>query len=490
MLFTSPVFLFLFLPIVLCMNFLIKPELQNGWLCLVSLLFYFWDEKSYVIIMIMSILMNYLTAIGIIYMRAKMNETRTRWLLAVSVSSNLILLIFFKYTRFLMEIVDIITLQRIKPISKVPSVHLPLGISFFTFHGLSYIIDVYRNEVQAEWNPVTLGLYFSFFPQLIAGPIVRYRDVAQQLLKRRSFNRNEFARGAVRFTVGLSKKMLVANTLAVLADAIFGLPLEKLGTSHAWIGLVAYTLQTYFDFSGYSDMAIGLALLFGIQFRENFNYPYVSQSIKEFWRRWHTSLSHWFRDYLYVSLGGNRVSKLRVYLNLFIVFFLCGLWHGASWSFIIWGLCHGTFLALERTVIFTLLLTKTPRVLQHLYAMTIVSFGWVFFRATTLEHSIGFIQTLVGLQSHHRHIKMPAKQYLDAKLNLVIVFAIFGSSGLLSAFIRTLKCMPDYFVTNHARMLANSILYFAWIVTFVCLFLLSVIAISSGLYNPFIYFRF
>ncbi|CAF2954335.1 unnamed protein product [Rotaria sp. Silwood2] len=229
-----------------------------------------------------------------------------------------------------------ITLQPVKPVIKAPSVHLPLGISFFTFHGLSYIIDVYRKEVQVEWNPVTLGLYFSFFPQLIAGPIVRYHDVAQQLINNRKFNRKEFAQGVVRFTFGLSKKMLIANTVGAVADTIFTLPFEKLDMSYTWIGLLTYTLQIYIDFSGYSDMAIGLANMFGIQFLENFNYPYTSRSIREFWRRWHISLSNWFRDYLYISLGGNRVSERRVYLNLLTVFLLCGLWHGASWNFIIW----------------------------------------------------------------------------------------------------------------------------------------------------------
>ncbi|CAF3677864.1 unnamed protein product [Rotaria sp. Silwood1] len=230
-----------------------------------------------------------------------------------------------------------ITLQPVKNVTNATAIHLPLGISFITFHGLSYIIDVYRTEVQVEWNPITLGLYFSFFPHLIAGPIVRYRDVAQQLNENREFNREEFAQGVVRFTLGLSKKMLIANTVGAVANTIFTLPLEKIDVSHAWIGLLTYTLQIYFDFSGYSDMAIGLAYMFGIRFLENFNYPYISRSIREFWRRWHISLSNWFRDYLYIPLGGNRASERRVCLNLLIVFLLCGLWHGASWNFIIWG---------------------------------------------------------------------------------------------------------------------------------------------------------
>jgi alginate O-acetyltransferase complex protein AlgI len=419
-----------------------------------------------------------------------MDESKVRWLLAVSISGNLILLFFFKYTSFLMKILDILTLQRMNSIVNVPSIHLPLGISFFTFHGLSYIIDIYRNEVQVEWSPVTLGLYFSFFPQLIAGPIVRYHDVAHQLIENRKFNRKEFAQGVVEFTLGLSKKVLIANTVGVVADSIFILPLEKVDASHAWVCLLTYTLQIYFDFSGYSDMAIGLARIFGIRLPENFNYPYVSRSIREFWRRWHISLSNWFRDYLYISLGGNRVSERRVYLNLFIVFFLCGLWHGASWNFIIWGLYHGLFLVLERTIIFTHVLRKIPRVLQHVYALTLISIGWVFFRAPTVEYSIGFIRTLFGLQLRHSRMNISVKQYLDTKIITVIIFAICGSFGILSAFIRVLKDIPNRFSNKYAQILANLVLSFLWIFTFVSLFLFSIIAISTGLYNPFIYFKF
>jgi alginate O-acetyltransferase complex protein AlgI len=472
------------------MNFVIKPELQNAWLCLTSLLFYFWDETSYIIIMIISISINYCGALGMVYWRTKMDESKCRRVLAASVSGNLILLFFFKYTSFLMEIVNIITLQRIKPILNAPSVHLPLGISFFTFHGLSYIIDVYRNEAEVERNPVTLALYFSFFPQLIAGPIVRYRDVAQQLIENRKFNRKEFAQGVVQFTLGLSKKMLIANTVGAVADSIFTLPLEKIDAPLAWVSLLTYTLQIYFDFSGYSDMAIGLAHIFGIGLPENFNYPYVSRSIREFWRRWHISLSNWFRDYLYISLGGNRVSKRRLHLNLLTVFFLCGLWHGASWNFIIWGLYHGLFLVLERSTIFIVVLRKIPRVLQHLYALTIISIGWVFFRAPTVKYSIGFIRILYGLQIRHSRVSIPVKRYIDTKIIVVIIFAICGSSGLLPAFIRVLKDIPNRFSNKCAKFVANSVLSFLWIVTFVSLFLLSIIDISSGLYNPFIYFRF
>lgn len=490
MLFTSPVFLFLFLPIVLCMNFMIKPKLQNSCLCLASVFFYFWDETWYTIIIIMSILLNYFSALGMFYLRTRTDETKVRRLLIFSVSANLILLLFFKYTNFFTEIVNLITLQHVKPIKEASSIHLPLGISFFTFHALSYIIDIYRNRVQVEWHPITLALYFSFFPQLIAGPIVRYHEIAQQLTANREFDRKAFAQGVVQFILGLSKKVLVANTVGAVADSIFSLPFENLDGSHAWLGLLTYTLQIYFDFSGYSDMAIGLAHLFGIRLPENFNYPYASRSIREFWSRWHISLSNWFRDYLYIPLGGNRISGRRTYFNLLTVFFLCGLWHGASWNFIIWGLYHGLFLVLERTNIFKWILHKIPRVLQYLYTLIIVSFGWVFFRAPTLEYSIRFIKTLLGLYLHHSRLNIPVKQYLDTKIVIVIIFALSGSSGLFSKYTHLLKGVPNRLSNRHLRMLTSLALSFLRIVTIFSLFFLSIITISSGLYNPFIYFRF
>ncbi|CAM4842496.1 unnamed protein product [Rotaria magnacalcarata] len=249
--------------------------------------------------------------------------------------------------------------------------------------------------------------------------------------------------------------MLIANPIGAVVDAIFASALENIDASHAWVGLLCYTLQIYFDFSGYSDMAIGLAQMFGIRFLENFNYPYASRSIREFWRRWHISLSNWFRDYLYVSLGGNRISKHRLYLNILTVFLLCGLWHGASWNFIIWGLFHGIFLALERTTIFTWVLQRIPRVFEHLYTLTIVSYGWVFFRSPTLEYSIGFTRTLLGLQLRHNHINIPIKRYLDIKVILVTILAILGSSGALSALIRVIKDIPNHYSNRHVRMSAN-----------------------------------
>lgn len=490
MLFTSSVFLFLFLPIVIFVNFIIKPELRNGWLCLASLFFYYWDESFYIIVMLVSIGINYLSALGIVYLRTKLNESSLRWFLSASVFANLIMLIVFKYTAFSLEILNLITLQNPHQMKTTLEIHLPLGISFFTFHGLSYVIDVYRKKVQAEQNLGILALYFAFFPQLIAGPIVRYRDVAEQLILPREFTREEFAEGVVGFTIGLFKKMVIANTVGRVADTVFSLSLEEIDYSHAYIGLLCYTLQIYYDFSGYSDMAIGLARIFGIRLSENFNYPYVSQSVKEFWRRWHISLSNWFRDYLYVSLGGNQVSQRCMYRNLLIVFLLCGLWHGASWNFIIWGLFHGTFLVLERTIIVEYLLQKVPRVFHHLYVLSVVSIGWVFFRSRNLQYSVGFIQILLALKPHYDRVNIPINQYLDKKVVFMIVLAICGSSGMPLALFRLLKGVPTHLSNKHARILAKLLVNVFLVVAFISLFLTSIMSIASGLYNPFIYFRF
>ncbi len=345
MLFSAATFLFLFLPVLLLLYFLCPRRLRNLLLLTASLLFYVWGEKTYVFVLLASIAVNYTLGLWLDGLRTARGR---RLAIALAVFANLGLLATFKYAVFLLQNCNVaLAALHLAPLP-VPNIHLPLGISFFTFHALSYVIDVYRGEVRALKDPIAFALYISFFPQSIAGPIVRYSDLATQLVRRRFF-RAGFAEGVRRFIFGLSKKMLIANTLALPADAIFGLPPEGLSAGLAWLGITCYTLQIYFDFSGYSDMAIGLARMFGFDFKENFNYPYVSRSVTEFWRRWHMSLSSWFRDYLYIPLGGNRRGTIHTYFNLLAVFFLCGLWHGASWAFVGWGLYHGGFLVLERT---------------------------------------------------------------------------------------------------------------------------------------------
>ena len=326
--FSSPIFLFLFLPSVLVLHFLIPKDWRNGFLLCISLLFYTWGAKSIILIMLFLIGFNYL--FGIILERYSSDEQgKRRIVLFLAVLINVGLLCYFKYTNFLVNTI-IFGEQRINPI------HLPIGISFFTFQALSYVIDVYRRDMPAQKNPTRLALYISFFPELLAGPILRYRAMAGQIA-RRSIDLSGFAAGVRRFIVGLGKKVLIANTLATVADRIFSLAPAQFTPGLAWLGILCYTLQIYFDFSGYSDMAIGLGRMFGFEFMENFNYPYMSRSIKDFWRRWHISLSTWFRDYLYIPLGGNRGTPFRTHINLIIVFLLCGLWHGANWTFLVWG---------------------------------------------------------------------------------------------------------------------------------------------------------
>ncbi len=376
MLFSSPIFLFLFLPILVSLYFLVPRGLRNPVLLLASLIFYAWGEGLYVLVMLAIIAVNY--ALGRLQDQAEGARLR-RAILAAGIAVNLGVLISFKYANFLVANLDALLTALGLPAIHLPPVHLPLGISFFTFHAISYIVDISRRQVQPG-RPLNFALYMTIFPHSIAGPIVRYSDVADQI-RDRSVTMNGFAEGARRFILGLAKKMLIANTLSQVADKVFGLPAGELTAGLSWLGVACYTLQIYFDFSGYSDMAIGLAKLFGIDFLENFDHPYVSRSVTEFWRRWHISLSTWFRDYVYIPLGGNRRGPLRLYANLLVVFCLCGMWHGASWNFLVWGLFHGGLLVVERLGYGRRLQTR-PAPLRHAYTMLLVMVGWVFFRAT------------------------------------------------------------------------------------------------------------
>lgn len=459
MLFSSPIFLFLFLPFVLTLYFLVPKHFRNLFLVAASLVFYYWGEKRYILIMVVSFFANYLFALVL---------GRRKFILVVAVAVNLGLLIFFKYTNFLVA-----NLLRVLGTDAtffyVPPIHLPLGISFFTFHALSYLFDIYRGQAPAPKSLVDTALYISFFPQLIAGPIIRYRDVAGQLIKR-VITLDKFSYGIERFVLGLGKKVLIANVVGAVADQIFALPPNQLTWSVAWLGIICYTLQIYFDFSGYSDMAIGLARLFGFEFLENFNFPYISSSITEFWRRWHISLSNWFRDYLYIPLGGNRLGNVRTYANLLVVFFLCGLWHGASWSFVVWGLWHGLFLVVER-LLKNLGVTITGA-LGHGYALLIIIIGWVFFRSPTLVGAVSYLQAMFNFGTVNKLSGFLS--YLNSEVLLVLGIAI-----LFSAPISRLR------ITFTPRLLAP-----AYIAALSLIFFLSVMSLANGTYNPFIYFRF
>src|SRR5512145_47002 len=391
MLFTEPTFLFLFLPVLLGLYFLPFTAHRNALLLGASILFYASGGGSFTWLMLGSIAFNYVVAIAI--SRAS-GTPRAFRLLVFAVVSNLLVLGVFKYANFAAQNVNALLGTLGWPALDVPKVLLPIGISFFTFHAISYVVDVYRHDASAQKSPTHAALYMLLFPQLIAGPIIRYHDIADQLASR-NVELEGFAYGIRRFVIGLAKKVLVANVVAGPADRIFALPGAELTPAHAWLGLVCYSLQIYFDFSGYSDMAVGLGRMFGFRFPENFRYPYVADSVQGFWHRWHISLSTWFRDYLYVPLGGNRVSPARVYFNLVTVFFLCGLWHGASWNFVVWGLFHGAFLAAERVGLASAV-ARLWRPLRHAYLLVVVMIGWVFFRADTLSAALEYLRSLAG----------------------------------------------------------------------------------------------
>jgi alginate O-acetyltransferase complex protein AlgI len=400
---------------------------------------------------------------------------------------NLGLLVFYKYANFIVENANgMLTVLHLAPI-KLSHVDLPIGISFFTFQAMSYVIDVYRRECEVQYNPLNTALYVSLFPQLIAGPIVRYVDVEREINSRR-VTTIDLAEGIQRFIIGLGKKVLIANTVASAADQIFAIPSSNLSTSLSWLGVSCYALQIYFDFSGYSDMAIGLGKMLGFHFLENFNYPYISRSIQEFWRRWHISLSTWFRDYLYIPLGGSRVSNSRMYFNLLTVFFLCGLWHGASWNFVIWGLYHGLFLVLERTR-FGVYVSSLRRPVQHTYTVLVVLVGWVLFRAETLGYALSYLRAMGGMGAGNTQIYTPA-MYLHPELILTILLGIVGSTSLAKD---SLIMLDRYLVglgrENDVPLISRT---YSVAKVFVLLFVLlaSSMSLANGTYNPFIYYRF
>lgn len=471
MVFSSPIFLFGFLPVVLFLYYLSPKVLKNVTLLTASLLFYAWGEFFYLGVMLLSIVVNYFAGIAI-HKTLQREKSLALAYLWVGIVINLLLLVSFKYANFLVDNFNILLKTvSIAPIDLVP-IHLPLGISFFTFQAISYIVDVYRAEVEPQRKIQDLALYISLFPQLIAGPIVRYHDVAQQM-NQREHSWSLFASGTQRFIIGLGKKMLIANTLGEVADNIFALSDMDRTLPVAWLGILAYSLQIYFDFSGYSDMAIGLGRMFGFTFLENFNYPYISQSLREFWKRWHISLSTWFKDYLYIPLGGNRVSTRRVYFNLFLVFFVTGFWHGASWNFIVWGMFHGVFLAIEHMG-FSKILNRLWRPIQHIYLLLVVVVSWVFFKAADLSSAIDYLISMTDITQ----IQTSALIYAQV-LNDEFVYVLL--LGLLGSFPWA-KLLPSKESLLFIELPRIGFLFL--------ILLLSILKISSSTYNPFIYFRF
>ena len=464
MVFSSMVFLCIFLPVVFLLHLLLPGiRAKNGMLLLASLAFYAYGEPVYVILMIASAFVNYLSALLI-----GKNPAGKKAVMAVNVILNLGVLVLFKYTGFLAESVNTIFGTAIP----VPSIRLPIGISFFTFQAMSYVIDVYRGVTGAQKNFGKVLLYISFFPQLIAGPIVKYHDIAQEI-ENRTQTVDGVTDGIRRFVVGLSKKVLISNTVGLVADTLFAADVSGLNAAAAWIGAVSYMLQIYFDFSGYSDMAIGLGEMFGFHFKENFNYPYISGSIREFWRRWHMSLSGWFQEYLYIPLGGSRKGKIRTVINKFIVFLCTGIWHGANVTFLFWGLYHGCFLMLEEIIpAIREQGGKVKSLFQHVYTLLVVLIGFVFFRADSMHQGAAWIKTMfTGFGSNTAAMSLALEQLTPLYLVTVAV-------GIVA-------CCPVKMLVKKGRAYeavtaAGSL----------ALLLLCMLSLASGTYNPFIYFRF
>jgi len=487
MVFSSVVFIFYFLPLVLIIyQFGANNKLRNFILLISSLFFYSWGEGIFVCIMLFSILINYLAGIHIDKYRGK--RKNLAWIItAIAITINLGLLAVFKYSNFIVDNLNpLLNGIGIDTIALKP-IHLPIGISFFTFQAMSYVIDVYREKTGAQKNPVYIGLYISCFPQLIAGPIIRYHDVARQIVERVR-NYHDISYGIQRFVFGLGKKVLIANPLALVVDEIFqSAAVFNLSPSLAWLGIVCYSLQIYFDFSGYSDMAIGLGRMFGFRYLENFNYPYISLSIREFWQRWHISLSNWFKDYLYIPLGGNQKGTFKTYRNLFVVFCLCGLWHGASWNFLIWGLLHGFFIVLERCG-FSFLLEKMYKPLRLSYTLLVVLIAWVFFRADSLSIATFYLKMMAGLGKSGETV-YNISYYLDNQLILTLI-----AGGLFSipvyTFLRKLKDKLVIYREGIAHLSVLNLIELSKVVITMLLLICSLCFLAANSYNPFIYFRF
>lgn len=462
MVFSSLSFLFYFLPTILFLYYILPKKFRYGRnfvLLIGSLFFYFVGEPKAIVVMLLSIFINYIGGIAV----NSGGEKQRKISLTIVVILNLTILFYYKYLMFIVG-----NLSKIFDFSvETKSIYMPIGISFFTFQGMSYVFDVYMKNAEVKKNPLDIALYISLFPQLIAGPIVRYKTVADEI-DGRVETLDLFSTGVIRFIVGLSKKVLLANKFGIIADEIFKLNGNyNLSVPLSWFGVIMFALQIYYDFSGYSDMAIGLGKMFGFNFLENFDYPYISKSITEFWRRWHMSLGTWFRDYIYIPLGGNRVSVPRHILNMFIVWFLTGFWHGASWNYIIWGLYFFVFLVIEKYV-FGNKFEKVPKIFRHLYALIVILVGWVIFKEENSFLLLKYLKAMfsVGLKPTIGGVTYYLKEYY-----IEIFLGIIFSANILKAFEKGKKTIP-----------AISI-YFI-------LLILSIVSLFSSSYNPFIYFRF
>lgn len=468
MLFSSIVFLFTFLPAVMILYYLLPARFRNVILLLASLVFYAWGEPVYLFLMLLSILFNYFSGLDIA--RNLQDKRAAKRSLVFNLIINLAVLGFFKYEGFVLD-----TLNGILPVHiSYHALPLPIGISFYTFQILSYIIDVYRGNVKVQTNLPNFALYVTMFPQLIAGPIVQYADVDEQLASR-EVSWTKFGEGSMYFIRGLAKKVLLANTSGMIFTEVSGLAKGNIAVMTAWLGAFAYMFQIYFDFSGYSDMAIGLGKMFGFEFNMNFNYPYVSKSITEFWRRWHISLSSWFRDYVYIPLGGNRVSKIKHIRNLLIVWFLTGLWHGAAWNFVAWGLYYGVILIIEKYLL-SPVLDRLPDVVRHIYSIVLVVIGWVLFFSSSFGQAADYIRVMFGAGAHGFADR--ESMYLLTSNLILWLILIFGSTPLVHFRYEHMLRSKKWNTT-----IINSVVYAA-------LFIVCIAYLVTETYNPFLYFRF
>lgn len=468
MLFSSIVFLFTFLPAVMILYYLLPVRFRNVILLLASLVFYAWGEPVYLFLMLLSILFNYFSGLDIA--RNLQDKRAAKRSLVFNLIINLAVLGFFKYEGFVLD-----TLNGILPVHiSYHALPLPIGISFYTFQILSYIIDVYRGNVKVQTNLPNFALYVTMFPQLIAGPIVQYADVDEQLASR-EVSWTKFGEGSMYFIRGLAKKVLLANTSGMIFTEVSGLAKGNIAVMTAWLGAFAYMFQIYFDFSGYSDMAIGLGKMFGFEFNMNFNYPYVSKSITEFWRRWHISLSSWFRDYVYIPLGGNRVSKIKHIRNLLIVWLLTGLWHGAAWNFVAWGLYYGVILIIEKYLL-SPVLDRLPDVVRHIYSIVLVVIGWVLFFSSSFGQAADYIRVMFGAGAHGFADR--ESMYLLTSNLILWLILIFGSTPLVHFRYEHMLRTKKWNTT-----IINSVVY-------VALFIVCIAYLVTETYNPFLYFRF
>lgn len=476
MVFSSAIFIFAFLPFVVFMYFIVLQRhlfLQNIWLLIASIGFYAWGEPKFVIIMLVSILFNYGFARLIEKSGQQKGTKRKKFWLLLAIIFNIGVLVVFKYLNFVISNINHLFGDMIAQ----TNIELPIGISFFTFQAMSYVIDVYRGEVKAQRNILYIALYISFFPQLVAGPIVRYKDINEQLQKR-EYSVSYFRDGVKKFIIGLGKKVLISNNLAVVADAAFWRVSDgyEISTAFAWLGIIAYMMQIYFDFDGYSQMAIGLGKMFGFRFMENFDYPYAAKSITDFWRRWHISLSTWFRDYLYIPLGGNRVKTAKRHVfNLFIVWLATGVWHGANWTFVLWGLIYFLLLICEKYSFLYKYIEKSPGWFQHLYTLFFVNIAWVFFRSDSIAHGCRYLKEMFdgGILIDEQL----AQYFWDYKF--FFIFAILYSAKVFKRLHSKIKTKRMEIILENMEP-----------IVYISVFMISALNLVTGGYNPFIYFNF